>query len=62
MTECGQGVKYEVINGKELVIRIDLTKNYGPSSSGKTLNIATTQGFEKLSDGTMFSLNVNRKE
>ena len=32
------------IEGKELVIRIDLEANPGPSASGKTIVIASTHG------------------
>lgn len=30
--------------GKFLVIKVDLTKEFGPSSSGKTIIIASTEG------------------
>lgn len=32
------------ISGKELVIRVNLDQNFGPSSSGKSLIVASTQG------------------
>ena len=32
------------VEGNVLVIRVDLTKEFGPSSSGKTTIIATTEG------------------
>jgi len=36
-------VKTEV-SGKELVIRVRLDQDFGPSSSGKSLIVASTQG------------------
>ena len=48
------------IEGNELVIRVDLSVNLGPSKSGKTTMIATTNGNTKLPDGTTFGLNVYR--
>lgn len=32
------------LNGNILTIKIDLTKSFGPSSSGKTIIIASTEG------------------
>jgi len=32
------------IEGNILTIKIDLTKDFGPSSSGKSITIATTEG------------------
>ena len=54
-----QNVKHKVENG-ELVIRVNLAENLGPSRSGKTTLIATTNGNAKLPDGTAFGLNVYR--
>lgn len=31
-------------NGEKLVIEIDLSKDFGPSASGKTLIVASTRG------------------
>ena len=33
-----------VLEGTILTIRVDLTKEFGPSSSGKTIIVATTEG------------------
>jgi len=51
------------LKGKVLTLEIDLTKNYGPSKSGKTMTCASTGGFKKV-PGTAHSinLNVNMKE
>jgi len=42
-----QNVKWE-INGDKLIIEIDLTKDFGPSKSGKTITIASTRGNQKI--------------
>ncbi len=46
-----------------LVIKVDLTKELGPSSSGKSIIIATTGGNIDVPgiDDTKFGLNVYRK-
>ena len=41
-----QNVKYEVKDNK-LIIEIDLTKEFGPSKSGKTITVASTRGNQK---------------
>lgn len=43
---------------KKLTIEIDLTANHGPSKSGKTVIIATTEGNQKV-DGTDVVLGIN---
>jgi len=44
-----------------LVIRVDTTKTFGPSKSGKTTIIASTQGNEKISSpaGNKVTVGVN---
>jgi hypothetical protein len=32
------------VNGSELTIKVDLSQNFGPSSSGKSDTIASTEG------------------
>ena len=46
-----------------LVIRVDLTQTHGQSKSGKTITVATTNGFQPIigKERMMFSLNVNKK-
>ena len=44
----------------ELVITVDLTKNLGPSKSGKTIIIGTTAGNARLDAGIVVGLNVYR--
>ena len=52
------------LEGNILIIRVDLSKEFGPSSSGKTIIIASTEGnvpipeYEKAKIG----LNVYRKK
>ena len=36
------------VNGTTLTIKIDLSKDFGPSSSGKTIIIASTEGNAKI--------------
>lgn len=60
MTETGQNVKYSV-SGNKLTIEIDLSKDYGLSKTGKTRVVATTNGFHTLPNGSILSLNLNRK-
>lgn len=43
--------------GNTLTIKVDLTKSYGPSKSGKTIIIASTEGNTKVGDVTV-GLNV----
>jgi hypothetical protein len=48
------------IDGTTLVIRVDLTKNIGPSKSGKTLLIASTKSGASIG-GMTVGLNVYKK-
>ena len=48
-----------------LVIKVDLSKRNGPSKSGKTMTVGTTEGFtgvEHSGKKYLVSLNVNIKE
>jgi hypothetical protein len=57
-----KNVEYSV-NGNTLTITVDLTKEFGPSASGKTVIIATTEGNVRLLDREEFmGLNVYRKK
>lgn len=57
-----RNVESSVKDGK-LTIVVDLTKDLGPSSSGKTNLIGTTAGSVKVDgyEGVSFGLNVFRK-
>lgn len=45
----GKNISYEM-DGDVLVIRIDTTKDFGPSNSGKTIIIASTEGNKSIGD------------
>jgi len=50
------------VEGDILTIRVDLTKEFGPSSSGKTVVIATTEGNVSLPGKEIkVGLNVYKK-
>lgn len=61
--DCVQNVKVTTTKNK-LIIEVDLTKTLGPSASGKTHTVGSTQGFLALPShpGVGISLNVNRKQ
>jgi len=52
-----QNVNYEVKDDK-LIIEIDLTKEFGPSKSGKTITIASTRGNQTI-EGTDVVIGLN---
>lgn len=51
------------VEGDILTIKVDLSKEFGPSSSGKTTIIATTEGNVSVPDrDEKVGLNVYRKK
>lgn len=51
------------VEGNILTIKVDLSKEYGPSSSGKTIIIASTEGNVSIPDREeKIGLNVYRKK
>ncbi len=53
------------VKGSKMTIEVDLDKRFGPSSSGKTMIIATTEGSTKLDGehaGVSVGLNVYTKD
>jgi hypothetical protein len=51
------------VSGTILTITVDLTKEFGPSSSGKTIIIASTEGNCRLPErDEVVGLNVYRKK
>ena len=51
------------VNGNVLTIKVDLSKEFGPSSSGKTIIIASTEGNVSLPErDEKVGLNVYRKK
>lgn len=55
-----KGIKQEV-KGNKLILEIDLDQNFGDSSTGKSIVVATSGGHQKLEErpGISYSLNVN---
>ena len=49
------------VNGNTLTVTVDLSKNFGPSNSGKTQIVATTEGNAKITDNISMGLNVYKK-
>ena len=51
------------VEGNILTIKVDLTKEFGPSASGKTIIIASTEGNVSAADrDEKVGLNVYRKK
>ena len=51
------------VEGNILTIKVDLTKEFGPSSSGKAIIIASTEGNVSIPDrDEKVGLNVYRKK
>ena len=50
------------IDEKILTIKVDLSKTFGPSKSGKTIIIASTEGNQPLQNGVVMGLNVYKKQ
>ncbi len=52
-----------LVEGNVLTIKVDLSKEFGPSASGKTIIIATTEGNVSVPDREeKVGLNVYRKK
>jgi len=49
------------VEGSKAIITVDLTKEFGPSSTGKTIIVATTGGSQQLKEKISFGLNVFKK-
>lgn len=52
-----QNVNVETV-GNVLVIKVDLTQDFGPSSTGKTISIASTKGNKPI-EGTDAIMGLN---
>lgn len=50
------------VEGNKLTITVDLSKDFGPSSSGKTIQVASTLGNKQVKDGVYLGLNVYKKK
>lgn len=49
------------VEGSKLIIVVDLSKTFGPSKSGKTTIIASTQGNQPVGNGATMGLNVYKR-
>lgn len=47
------------VKGNKLVITVDLSENFGPSKSGKTIIIASSEGNKPIKDGNGAVLGLN---
>jgi len=47
------------MEGNILMIRVDLTKEFGPSASGKTIIIASTEGNISIPDQDEIKIGLN---
>ena len=47
--------------GTILTVKIDLAKSFGPSSSGKSIIIASTEGNVAVAPGIMAGINIYKK-
>jgi hypothetical protein len=52
------------IDGNILTIKVDLSKDFGPSASGKTIIIASSEGNQSIpgKDAVKIGLNVYKKK
>ncbi|MBF0120412.1 MAG: hypothetical protein HQK79_16375 [Desulfobacterales bacterium] len=51
------------VEGDQLVIKVDLNKDFGPSKSGKTIIIASTEGNKKIENTEAYiGLNIYKKK
>ncbi len=52
------------VDGNILTIKVDLTKDFGPSSSGKTIIVASTEGNQSVpgKEAVKVGLNVYKKK
>ncbi len=53
-----------VVEGKTLTIKVDLSKDFGESKSGKSITIATTEGNISIpnNDEIKIGLNIYKKK
>ncbi|RQV99028.1 hypothetical protein EH221_00970 [bacterium] len=47
------------LNGNQLVITVDITKEFGPSKSGKSITIASTEGNVSIPDNEEIKIGLN---
>lgn len=60
----GVNVQYEITKENKLLIEVDLNQDNGPSQSGKTIRIASSNGnvriYNSKNEEVVFGLNVYR--
>jgi hypothetical protein len=49
------------VEGNILTVRVDLSKSFGRSSTGKSEIIASTEGNQAISPGVFMGLNIYKK-
>ena len=49
------------VEGNVLTVKIDLSKTFGASGSGKSIIIATTEGNQAVAPGIIAGINVYKK-
>jgi len=49
------------VEGNILKVEVDLTETFGPSKSGKTIIIASTEGNQPIAPGVFAGINVYKK-
>ena len=49
------------IEGTKAVITVDLSKSFGPSSTGKSIIVASTNGNQAVAPGVYMGLNIYKK-
>ena len=47
------------VEGKILTIKVDLSKEFGPSSSGKTIIIASSEGNQSVPNDSNIKIGLN---
>lgn len=52
-----------LVEGNILHIQVDLSQDFGPSKSGKTIVVASTEGNQEIPEhtGTFIGLNIYKK-
>lgn len=48
-----------VVNGNELIIKVDLSQSYGRSTSGKSIIIASTEGNQPIPGNEEIKIGLN---
>jgi hypothetical protein len=47
------------LEGNILIIKVDISKEFGPSSSGKTIIIASSEGNQSIPDKSDVKIGIN---